>query len=237
MLRIAICDDNNSICSAIEQVILDYQKKFSVKLDVSVFYTGEDLLNHIIFEHRFDLIFLDIELGITTGIAVGSKIRYELDDYISKIVFITSKNGYEYQLFDVQPLNFLKKPIDNIRLIRCIELAIRLLNLENQTFEYKQGNSIVKVKVRDIIYFEKVGKKIKLVTTDGIDLFNESMVNIKKKATPNFIESHESFFVNFDRIRVLKKDIIIMSNTHEIPVSRRNISNIRDMLMKLEKEK
>lgn len=91
MLRIAICDDNNSVCSEIEKIILNYQKYSCVKFDIDVFFTGESLINFIEKERDFDLIFLDIELGTTTGIEVGSKIRVEFDDHISKIVFITSK--------------------------------------------------------------------------------------------------------------------------------------------------
>lgn len=75
-----------------------------MKIDVEVFDSGESLLEFIKKEHGFDLIFLDIEIGTTTDIVVGRKIRSELDDYISKIVFISSKEGYERKLFDIHCL-------------------------------------------------------------------------------------------------------------------------------------
>ena len=137
MLSIAICDDNNYICSQIEKIILDYQKYKCEKFDIDIFCTGENLINFIKNEHSFDLIFLDIELGTTTGIEIGSKIRNEFDDYISKIVFITSKDGYESQLFDFQPLNFLKKPIEPRKIHKCIDLSLKLLGIENNTFDIK----------------------------------------------------------------------------------------------------
>lgn len=237
MLTIAICDDNNFICSEIEKIILEYEKSNYIKFNIDIFYVGESLINFIKTEHSFDLIFLDIELGTTTGIEVGTKIRVEFDDHISKIVFITSKNGYEGQLFDIQPLNFIKKPVDQQKLQKCIDLSIKLLDRENKTFEYKKDYDIVKVKIKDILYFEKVGRKIKIVTTFGEDFFNETISSIKSRLPQNFIESHASFLVDFNKIIKLKNDYIIMTDSKEVPISRRNLQYIRTMLINSEKEK
>lgn len=237
MIRIAICDDNNSICSEIEKIILDYQKRNCEKFDIDIFYTGESLIKSIESEHSFDIIFLDIELGTTTGIEVGNKIRGEFDDYISKIIFMTSKNGYESQLFDVQPLNFLKKPIETNKLQKCMDLCLKLFGRENQTFEYKKDYDIIKVKIKDIVYFEKEGRKIHLVTTKSEDFFNETISGIKARLPQNFIEPHESFLVDFNKIIKLTKNYIIMVNQKEIPVSRRNIQAIRTMLIDIERDK
>lgn len=131
MITIAICDDDNYICSQIEKYILNYSKTKNIKFDIEVFYSGESLTNFIMKEHSFDLIFLDIELITQTGVQLANKIRNEFDDYSTKIVFITSKDGYEQELFDVQPLNFIKKPIDFEKLKKCIELTIKLLGIDN----------------------------------------------------------------------------------------------------------
>ncbi len=237
MLTIAICDDDNTICSEIEKIILEYEQVNDITFNIDVFYTGESLINYIKNEHSFDLIFLDIELGTTTGMVVGHKIRDELDDYISKIVFITSKEGYEQQLFDIQPLNFLKKPIAPQKLQKCINLSIKLLNRENKSFEYQKDYDIIKVKIKDILYFEKVGRKTKIVTTYGEDFFNATISSIKGRLPQNFIESHVSFLVNYHKIIKLKNDFIVMIDSKEIPVSRRNLQNIRTMLINSEREK
>lgn len=237
MLRIAICDDNNSICSEIEQFIIDYSKISTVKVEVDVFNSGENLLSFIKNEHYFDLIFLDIELNTTTGIKVGTTIREDFDDHISKIVFITSKQGYEKQLFDIQPLYFLPKPIKASRITKSIDLAIKLLDIDNKTFEYKKDYDIVKVRIQDILYFEKVGRKIKIVTHNDETFFNDSLSAIKNRLPQNFLEPHASFLVNFDKIARLSKDMIIMKDKKEIPVSQRNLKNIRDMILNGERDK
>lgn len=236
MLRIAICDDNNTICSSIEQMVLDYAKGLTIKTDVEVFNRGEDLLSYIKNEKAFDLIFLDIELGTTTGIKVGTTIREDFDDHISKIVFITSKQGYEKQLFDIQPLYFLPKPINANRIEKSIDLAIKLLDIDNKIFDYKKNYDIIKVKIKDILYFEKDGRRTKIVTRTGEDYFYESIQNIQSRLSNNFIMPQSSFLVNFNKISRLQKDNLILIDGTEIFISRRNLSNVRSMLISSEKE-
>ncbi|MFI3176335.1 MAG: LytTR family DNA-binding domain-containing protein [Eubacteriales bacterium] len=237
MLRIAICDDNNTICTLMEQMVLDYAKGLTVQTEVEVFNRGEDLLLYIKNEKAFDLIFLDIELGTTTGIKVGTTIREEFDDHSSKIVFITSKQGYEKELFDIQPLYFLSKPISTDGIIKSMNLAIKLLDIDNTTFEYKKNYDVIKVKIKDILYFEKERRRTKIVTRTGEDYFYESIRNIQSKLSDNFIAPQSAFLVNFNKIARLQKNNLILVDGTEIFISRRNLPNIRIMLIASEKER
>lgn len=237
MLKIAICDDDNYTCSEIEQIILDFGKTTIVEMDIEVFYTGESFINYIKNEHKFDLIFLDIELGTTTGIEIGSMIRNEFDDYISKIVFITSKSGYEQQVFDIQPLNIIKKPIDHEKLKRCVSLAIKLSNIDNWAFEYKKRSEVIKVDIKDILYFESKRKQIKIMTYSGEDYFYGTLKGIKEKLPKTFVAPHGSFLINFDKVERVTKEFVIMKNKIEIPISQRKLKTIRSMLINFENKK
>lgn len=237
MIRIAICDDDKYTCSEIEKILLEYEKTNSIHMDIEVFYTGESFFQFIIQEHAFDLIFLDIELRTTSGIDISHKIRSELDDHISKIVFITSKNGYESQLFDVQPLNFIKKPIDDTKLKNCLRLAIKLLHMEYDTFTYKKGYDVIRVNIKDIFYFESNRKRIKIVTEQGEDYFYGTLEKVYQKLPPIFVAPHGSFIINFDKTIRITKETVLMQNGIEVPISQRNLKNMRRMLIEFEREK
>ena len=58
------------------------------------------------------MLFLDIELITTDGIQVGKFIREELKNLETTIIYISSKSSYAMQLFQVQPLGFLIKPLE-----------------------------------------------------------------------------------------------------------------------------
>ena len=237
MIRIAVCDDDKYICSAVENMILDYQKQSSIKIAVEVFYKGEDLISYIKNEHQFDLIFLDIELGTTTGIDVGIKIRNELDDHVSKIVFVSSKDGYDRQLFAVQPLNFIKKPIDRDQTIKCIELAMKILNRDNSYFEYKFKKAMKKVNCKDILYFQSSLKKIKIITFDSEDEFYGSLEEMKHKLPISFISPHASYVINFSCVNCIAKNDLYMINGDKIPISQKKLKNVREFFIEFEKER
>lgn len=236
MLKIAICDDDIHVCSGIEKVIMNYAKTSPYNISVEVFISGEELIKFIQKEHMFDLIFLDIELGSTTGIDIGNKIRNQLDDYISKIVFISSKTGYERKLFDVQPLNFLDKPIDQESLIRCIELTFKMLDMEKKIFKYQVGHDFKQVAIKEILYFENRLRKVSIIMCDGIDEFYGSLENIKKQLPNTFVSPHASYIVNYNYIEKISRETIFMKNGVAIPISKRKIKEIHNLQIQLIKE-
>ncbi len=236
MLKIAVCDDDMHVCSEIEEAIIHYGKKNLYNIDIEVFISGEELINFIQKEHAFDLIFLDIELGSTTGIDIGSKIRNQLDDYISKIVFISSKTGYERKLFDVQPLNFLVKPIDQENLIKCIELALKLLDKEKRIFKYQVSHDFKQVAIKEIMYFENRLRKVSIIMCNGMDEFYGSLENIKKQLPNTFISPHTSYIVNYNYIEKISGETIFMKNGVAIPISKRKLKEIHNLQIQFIKE-
>ena len=140
-------------------------------------------------------------------------------------------------MFEVQPLNFIKKPIDSRKLKKCIQLAIKLLKIENKSFSYQKGNKIKRVDIKDILYFESKGKKIKFVTYNGSNYFYESLKSIAEELPKIFVRPHGSFLVNFNKIKTLKSDLVLMEKGTEIPISRRRLKKIRSMLINSEQEK
>jgi two-component SAPR family response regulator len=82
------------------------------------------------------LIFLDIELGDMLGVDVGRYIRNKLNNYFMEIVFISAYDKYDRELFDLQPLNFLRKAINEESIENCIDLAIKRMNVKFKTYRY-----------------------------------------------------------------------------------------------------
>ena len=46
-MRIAICDDDKMICSQLENILLQHAEKSANGIQVSVFFSGESLLEYI----------------------------------------------------------------------------------------------------------------------------------------------------------------------------------------------
>lgn len=238
MFRIAICDDDNIICSYIEKIILDYQEKSLEMIYVEVFLSGEELCNHMKEGEFYDLIFLDIELKLMNGIDVGRVIREDMKNEIIQIVYISGKENYYLQLFDVRPMHFLLKPIDKKKLIKDIEKSMELTNKLAHFFTYKQGHNSCKREVKDILYFEANKRKVKMVCIDVEIVFYKSLKEIYEELRKyHFILIHQSYLVNSAYITEFGSKELRISNKDILPISRQRRKEVLDTLLKMEKER
>lgn len=237
MIRIAVCDDDKEICTSLGNMLLAYSKESNITMKVELYTSGEEFVDKLIDGTVYDLIFLDIELNTTTGLEVSRVIRHELDDHLSKIVFITSKTGYERELFAVQPLNFLTKPLGYREVIHCVGLALKLLQVERKTFDYKKSARVIRVAIKDILYFEAKNKQIIIHKTQGEDLFYDNLEEVKKRLPSVFVQIHRSFLVNFDKVKEVGRTSLLLMNDKELPIGQTNLPQVRKMIYDKEEEK
>lgn len=154
MIKVAICDDFKDAVAQVDEYLMEYQQLRNIQLEIKSFFNAEDLWEHLK-ENQCDLIILDIELVDMNGVELGKLIRKKLNDHTTKIVFISAKDCYDRQLFDVQPLNFLPKPIEKRKLYESIDLAIKLIDDRNHIFSLKIKKVLIELKLR-ISFISKV---------------------------------------------------------------------------------
>ena len=58
------------------------------------------------------MFFLDIEIEFMNGVQVGRFIREKLQDDNTLIVYMSSYTKYAMELFEVRPMDFLIKPLN-----------------------------------------------------------------------------------------------------------------------------
>ena len=159
MYRIGICDDDKVLCSLLEEQIQKLSAEFSVKFEIEVWYSGESLECDLKKGAGLDILFLDIELLQKNGIEIGAFIRDEMEDTETHIVYISSKQGYAMELFKMQPLEFLIKPISAARLKEVLERSMKRKKYAGSCFEYQRGSRIFRVSIKEILYFMSMDKR------------------------------------------------------------------------------
>lgn len=237
MIRIAVCDDIHEVVTQVNGYLLEYQQLKNQRLDITSFFNAEDLWEHLKGNHC-DLIILDIELVKMNGVELGRLIRTKLNDHALNIIYISAMDTYDRQLFDVQPLNFLPKPIDKKKLFDILDLAIQLLDDKNHIFVFKDRDGSHRLRVKEILYFESLAHNFKIVTTSENYEFRASLSDIMSELSNfGFIQVHRSYIVNYDQIKVIKYEEVIMANGDSIPISRNKRKETRETLMKFGGEK
>jgi len=238
MFSIAICDDQRAICSKIETIILDYQKSTLLEIQIDVFYSAEKLSIYMENEHNFDLIFLDIEMKGLNGLELGRKIREEMDNQTTQIVYVSGKESYLKDLFEVRPMHFLSKPVEPDKVVKDVELAMKLANRLGGVFSYKKGSDTHKLPIKNIIYFQSVNREIKIVTTTGEELFYGKLQDVfHQVAKYQFMNIHKSYIINYEYAAKFKYDEVLMSNLDCLPISQLKRKEVRGLQMKYEKER
>jgi DNA-binding LytR/AlgR family response regulator len=235
MIRISIADDENSICSQTEHDLRQIAEELHIPVDIDVFYTGRQLCEHIRVGVIYDVIFLDIEMDDVNGLMASKYIRQIMQDDGVQIVYLSGKTQYALELFQYSPLDFLVKPVETKRLKQVMTKLIRILGLWTDSFSFKKGHDVFKIKMRDILYFESAGRKLIIHTNTGCDTFYGAMENVENQLKSlGFISIHRSYLVNYRHVRVFHYADVIMSNDDILPIGRSKRAEVQAFQMKLE---
>lgn len=234
MLKIAICDDEKAICAELEENLKEMEQTFFEKIEVEVFFSGEELYRFLCNKTYFDIIFLDIELDNMNGIEVGRKIREELSNETTQIIYISGKESYAMQLFKVRPLDFITKPFNYEKITEVLKTALKLIRKSNNVFVFQIGHATHKIPVKNIIYFESTEKKVKIITQESCFVFYGKLTEIHNEMSNlGFINIHKSYLVNYNHIVKFEYDKVTMSNKMVLPISQKNRKEVRKKQLKL----
>lgn len=94
-----------------------------------------------------------------------------------------------------------------------------------------------RVPLKDIYYFEILGRKVKAVVKDEIIESSDTITDLEERlAGRGFVKSHKSFLVNLEHVRTLKNGELELSNKEKVPVSKRKMKEVRQALLEFSKE-
>lgn len=230
MYTIGICDDEKITCGRIEDILLEISKELRIKFEIEVWYSGEDLCNYLKQGYKLDIIILDIDLLEGNGVEIGNFVRDELNDFYTAIVYISHEKNYAMQLFKIQPLDFLIKPIKKEDILNVINRYIRQNNMKNMQFEFQKGHSRCKVLYNEIIYFQSSNRKIVIVTMKGKEEFYGKLKEITEAIPPMFLQIHKSYVINQNYVCKYRYESVKMQNGEELSISKPYRSAVKKQL-------
>lgn len=232
MINIAICDDDQSVCEQIKNFLQEYGINKDIDLEISTFNSGENLISSIKRNNDFSIIYLDISMKAISGVEVGSFIREKMSNQCVQIIYISSFSKYAMELFKTRPLDFLLKPLDKIDIIKTFKLAIKLIDLNCKTYQFKYNRTYKILRLLDILYFTSNNKKICIITMDKKIEYNGKLSEIVKKlGNQGFISIHKSYLINSLYIDEFQNNHIKMINGVELPISQNNRDNVSKYLL------
>lgn len=230
MYRIGICDDDAAVCGELEKMIEAYAKENRMALETVIWYTGEALCGSLRAGNRVDLLFLDIRLKGQSGIEAGEFIRNGLEDRKTAIVFISRGSQYAMQLFRLQPIDFLLKPLDYERVAEAMRLWSRLNCSEDKCFEIKTGKRFYRIPYNDIVYLYSDNKTVNVVMEDREERFYGKLKDMRDILPENFVTIHQSYIINLNYIEECSYEKVQMKNGALLNISQTYRKGMRKRL-------
>lgn len=130
-LKVAVVEDEAPSRELIKRMLLAFSE---VEVVLSYALPSEAL--EAIPLEKPDLIILDIEMPVITGIELAKRLRKDLPQVA--IAFLTGYKQYAIEAFDVEAIDYLLKPYEEIQLKRVIERALKKGQVESETFTKAQ---------------------------------------------------------------------------------------------------
>jgi two-component system, LytTR family, response regulator len=175
--------------------------------------------------HRLapEIVFLDVQMPGMTGFDVLNAISSRP---LPIVIFLTAYDSYALRAFDVHALDYLLKPIDDLRFADTVKRCLGQLSLESagslesrvrsllaerqpgrftERFAVKTGRRIVFVHADQIDWIEAAGDYAGLHVGRKTHLVRETLQNLATRLDPGrFVRIHRSSIVAADRIQELE---------------------------------
>lgn len=174
--------------------------------------TGEQTIE-LYFEHRPDVIFLDVEMPGLSGIEASRYIMQQAGDQVPLFVFTTAYDEYAIDAFDVEAVDYLLKPYEEKRFRRTMERIRKSLENKKKEREIQKepisklfvddGERIVVLSPESIYYAvpHKNKRYTEIHTEDKVIMSKMTLKELEDKlAGHEFFRPHRSYLVNLNHI-------------------------------------
>ena len=192
-----------------EELIYMLEKEKDITLCPSA-ETGEELVE-LYLEHKPDVLFLDIEMPGISGVEAAKQIMKSTNNP-PLFVFTTAYDAYAIDAFEIEAVDYLLKPFDQVRLHQAMERVRKRLLDSSESSTHIPGKSSSKLLIDD-------GEKMIVLSPDSIyyavpsqrmlEIHTENEV-IESKMTLQELEkklegrslyrTHRSYLVNLNHI-------------------------------------
>jgi len=223
-----IVDDDKLSCKLLE----GYVSKYASLNLIGVFNDPVSARNEISKHKDVDLILLDVKMPEMDGFdLIGSL------DHPPNVIIVSGGGEFALKAFDFNVVDFLLKPISYARFCKAIDKVVRYFAPKegsksgDEEIFIKKGSSLVKLKLREIVFVEALENYVTLNTNTDKFTIHFTMKAIESQLPSGvFIRVHRSFIINKSMIQAIKEsslDIMVGHTVKNIPVGK----SFRDSLL------
>jgi DNA-binding LytR/AlgR family response regulator len=135
------------------------------------------------------------------------------------------------QLFSVQPLDFLVKPVKAEALLWAIRRGAEILTDSREFFTYKSGRENISLSCNEILYFNSDKRVINIVCSSETVQYYGKLSDEVQRLPECFVQIHKSYVVNVNAVRKSGSSYVIMNNGEQINISRAYADTFKNAML------
>lgn len=245
LLRTIIIDDEVLMRQTLKKLVHEHCPHVKLVAQADGVKTGMQAIRH----HQPDLVLLDIRLEDGTGF----DLLKQLEPIDFKVIFITAYDEYAIKAIKFSALDYLLKPVEPEDLKQAVDKAEKIILKELNTQlsvlsdNMQQGNvasrkiilktfdNVHLVKVGDIVYCESDDNYTTFYLIDNSKIMMSNTLKEYEEMLGDygFFRVHKSYLVNLAHIVRFEKaegGNLVLTNSHNVPVSFRKRELLLEML-------
>lgn len=219
MFKIAACDDDPSELLLIKEYVQRYSIRYDSNLTFNGYNSGEELLKDYE-KGKYDLIFLDVEMGKMDGIMTADRIRH-IPDHDVNIIYVSNYPQYMQASFGVRAAQYLTKPISYEIFENKVNEIIRYIAEDkDKVIEIEVERDKYYIRESEIISIETDKSKLIFITERDSIRARGKLSDYAKKCEKYMVMPNRSTLVNTRFIRMINNSEIVLTNGRRVGISR-----------------
>jgi two-component system LytT family response regulator len=184
-----------------------------------------------------DLIFLDINMPLLTGIELAGLLSEE-----TAIVFTTAHLEYGAESYSFNTIDYLLKPVTLKRFLAAVKkvetyfqprvpVSGKEPEKANEYFFVKSGTQLRKILLQEILFFESRKEYVRVVTQTFEVLTYRRLKDIEAQLSVPFTRVHNSYIVNIAQLNKIQDNQIYIGEA-QIPIGEKFKEGVMEMIRK-----
>jgi len=171
-----------------------------------------------------ELTFLDIDMRQLSGLELAGMVNL-----YTTVIFTTAHPQYALQAFDKEAFDYLLKPIDYARFLKCVQRMKRkrqqqvqeAANGQDAFFNIKSEmkGRMLKIPYDEVIFIEGAVNYIQIHTVrDKHMTYLTLKMIIPRLPAKRFSRIHRSFIINIDYVRIIERNQVGLEDGRFLPM-------------------
>ena len=209
MVRIAIVEDEEKDAQELFECIQRYFEKDEMNCVIERFTEGMSFIGDN--SAKFDLVFLDIEMPLLSGMETAKRLRAY--DQSVCIVFVTNMPQFAINGYEVAALDFVLKPITYFNIARTIDKAMRVIRRKDEKIYVSVENGLTAIAVSEIVYIEVYGH-FTTIYTENLEISTRTSLNdLEKMLVDSSIYRCSRFYmINFKYLKGIRDGEVLVGD-------------------------